>query len=183
MQFHIFGHWYRNKDSLLCKALIKWTRYSKYFHCLLFFICHFFQKKVASRMCGIKLLRLIKYWRQKTCGWRKISWKWRFVHWRNWTHPDLSIVYLNNWFGIQTEIPSRSVMTERTWTHRHFPRRRFFECREKNTLILAFLQPGNSDIFRITAQGWASSRSFGMANGKGWVDISFSFYLWKIVEH
>ena len=102
---------------------------------------------------------------QKTCGSRKISWKWRFVHWRNWTLPDLSMVCLDNWFGIQTAIPSRSVTTERTWTHCHFPRRRFFECRERNTLILAFLQPGYSDIIKITAQGRASFRR--VRNGEG----------------
>jgi hypothetical protein len=36
---------------------------------------------------------------------------------------------------------------------------------EKNTLLLAFLRPGYSDIFKITAKGRASFRR--MRNGEG----------------
>ena len=42
--------------------------------------------------------------------------------WRKWTLPDLSINYLNNWFGTQTALPSARSLV------RIFGRR-FFECR------------------------------------------------------
>jgi hypothetical protein len=42
-----------------------------------------------------------------------------------------------------------------------------FEYREKYILILAFLWPCYSDVFRMTAKGRAHSAKCGMAKGKG----------------